>query len=471
MDDPTIQAKAISVQTQEEERYRLANLLQASLAQLLSNATLEIETCLQLMDADPKTARDGLTTLLHEIRHGLTDVHMWIRELQPPLLKELGLVPSLRRYADDFSKQTGIALTLTGWAALTERIPETLEIALFRIIQEALDNVREHAHASQAEVKLDLTPEELVVTIADNGQGFDVSQGIVPGRRLGLVAMRDRADLLAGSLQIFSEPGRGARVVLTAPRARLLQPIEVSMKAKNSRKKKVSPAGIRLMIVDDHPLFRAGLRRVLEMEPGFEIVGEAINGQEALDKARELEPQVILMDVNLPVLNGLQATRELTASRDDIAVVVLTAYHDDEQMLHAIRAGASAYFPKDVDPQELVRAVHEVSKGNYMLNDAVLAKPQVATWLLNQFDQMQVTGGDSAEMAFQPLSTREMEILTLITHGKSNKEIAQQLGISRQTVKNHMTSILRKLAVNDRTQAAVYALRRGWIRLQDVPRG
>jgi DNA-binding NarL/FixJ family response regulator len=235
--------------------------------------------------------------------------------------------------------------------------------------------------------------------------------------------------------------------------------------------KKNTPAKspkIRVMIVDDHPLFRAGLHRVLELEKDLEIVGEAADGQDALIQARALQPQVILMDVNLPNLNGLQVTRELTASRQNVAVIVLTAYHDDEQMLHAIRAGGSAYFPKDVDPEELIRAIHEASQGNYVLNDAVLVKPQVATWLLNQFEQMPTSGVDGSEFAFQPLSTREMEILTCITRGKSNKEIAAQLGISRQTVKNHMTSILRKLAVNDRTQAAVYALRRGWIRLQDA---
>ncbi|MCI0475046.1 MAG: response regulator transcription factor [Anaerolineales bacterium] len=244
------------------------------------------------------------------------------------------------------------------------------------------------------------------------------------------------------------------------------------MKKTTVRKKKdAAPksAKIRVMIVDDHPLFRAGLRRVLELESDLEIIGEAANGQDAVTQARALKPQVILMDVNLPNLNGLQATRELTSSRQDVAVIILTAYHDDEQMLHAIRAGGSAYFPKDVDPDELIRAVHEASRGNYVLNDAVLAKPQVASWLLNQFEQMPTAGLDGAEFAFQPLSTREMEILTCITRGRSNKEIAQQLGISRQTVKNHMTSILRKLAVNDRTQAAVYALKRGWIRLQDTP--
>ncbi len=234
------------------------------------------------------------------------------------------------------------------------------------------------------------------------------------------------------------------------------------------RKPKVDAPKIRLMIVDDHPLFRAGLRRVLEMEDDLSIECEAADGEEALAKARELTPQVILMDINLPKMNGLQVTRELTAARDDIAVIVLTAYHDDEQMLHALRAGASAYFPKDVESQELVRAVREAAKSNYVVNDAVLAKPQVAAWLLGQFEQMAVTGDESPEYTFQPLSSREMEILKCITRGQSNKEIAKLLGISRQTVKNHMTSILRKLAVNDRTQAAVYALRRGWIRLQDA---
>lgn len=239
----------------------------------------------------------------------------------------------------------------------------------------------------------------------------------------------------------------------------------------SGKKKTVTPKAtpkIRVMIVDDHPLFRAGLRRVLEMESDLAIEAEVGDGEQAVEKARKLKPQVILMDVSLPNMNGLQATRELTASTNEMSVIILTAYHDDEQMLHALRNGASAYFPKDVNPSELVQAIRAVSQGNFVVNDAVLAKPQVAAWLLSQFDQMAVAGSEGSEFTFQPLSAREMEILKCITRGQSNKEIAQQLGISRQTVKNHMTSILRKLAVNDRTQAAVYALRRGWIRLQDA---
>lgn len=207
---------------------------------------------------------------------------------------------------------------------------------------------------------------------------------------------------------------------------------------------------------------------MLELEDSIQVVGEAQDGQQALDLARALRPQVILMDVNLPLVNGMQATRVLTAERNDVAVIVLTAYHDDEQMLQAIRAGAVGYFPKEVAPSELLNAIRTVSHGKYVINDEVLVKPQIASWLINQFESMQQNAQDAPEETFRSLSAREMEILKLITRGLSNKEIAKALGISRQTVKNHMTSILRKLAVNDRTQAAVYALRRGWIRLQDT---
>jgi len=224
---------------------------------------------------------------------------------------------------------------------------------------------------------------------------------------------------------------------------------------------------ITVMIVEDHPLFGQGLRRVLEEEEDIEIIAEVGDGKLAVQRAIELQPNVILMDVNLPGMNGLQATREIRANAEHIAVIILTAYHDEEQLFHALRAGAAAYYPKDVLPAELIPAIREVAKGNYVIGDSVMAAPQVASWLLKEFEELALYGESPDEM-FMPLSPREMEILHYITKGASNKEIARALGISRQTVKNHMSSILRKLAVNDRTQAAVLALRRGWIRLQDT---
>ncbi|MGD2205749.1 MAG: response regulator transcription factor [Anaerolineae bacterium] len=224
---------------------------------------------------------------------------------------------------------------------------------------------------------------------------------------------------------------------------------------------------ITVMLVDDHPVFRQGLRRVLEGEGDLEVVAEVADGQEALSAAKELAPNVILLDINLPGMNGLQVARSLKDTFLDIQIIMLTAYHDDQQVFHSMQAGASAYFPKDVSPRRLIEAIRLVHQGSYVVEDRVLEKPEVGAWLLAQFEEIERDARDDASL-LTPLSPREMEILQHIAQGKSNKEVAHELGISRQTVKNHMTNILRKLAVNDRTQAAIYALRRGWIRLQDI---
>jgi RNA polymerase sigma factor (sigma-70 family) len=225
---------------------------------------------------------------------------------------------------------------------------------------------------------------------------------------------------------------------------------------------------ISVMIVDDHPVFRQGLRRVLEGEDDLDVIAEVEDGIDALDTGRQIVPDVMLLDINLPGMNGLQVARALKDTLLDINIIMLTAYHDDQQVFHAIRAGASAYFPKDVSPRRLIEAIRLVHQGSYVVEDRVLEKPQVGVWLLEQFEQADQDAREDLSSLLVPLSPREMEILQHIAQGKSNKEIAYELGISRQTVKNHMTSILRKLAVNDRTQAAIYALRRGWIRLQDI---
>ncbi len=216
MTNPTAQAKAIVVQTQEEERYRLARMLQAGPAQLLANATFEIETCLRLIDTQPQTAREGLDSLKRELAQGLDELRDLISNLQPPLLEEMGLVAGLHKYITKFSDQTAIPVDLIGWERLTERLPATVELSIFRIVQEALENIRHHSQASHAQVEFAFQNSNLTIVIADNGKGF-APQSLAPGRRWGLVMMQDRAELLEGNLQIFSEPGHGVRVILTAP--------------------------------------------------------------------------------------------------------------------------------------------------------------------------------------------------------------------------------------------------------------
>jgi DNA-binding NarL/FixJ family response regulator len=224
---------------------------------------------------------------------------------------------------------------------------------------------------------------------------------------------------------------------------------------------------IRLMIVDDHPLFREGLRRVLEEEDDLLVEAEVADGEQAIALARNIHPDVVLLDINLPSMNGLQVTREIKASLPNTAVINLTAYHNEEQIFHAINAGASAYYPKEVMPDKLLFAVRQVSQGQWVVDDNVLDEDGVKHWLLGQYRQMAAPGIED-DTRFVPLSAREMEILQYVVRGSSNKEIAHSLQISQQTVKNHISSILRKLDVKDRTEAAVYALRHGWIRLADT---
>ncbi len=225
---------------------------------------------------------------------------------------------------------------------------------------------------------------------------------------------------------------------------------------------------ISVLIIDDHPVFRQGLRDILRAESDISVVGEGADGDEAQKLASSLDPDVILMDINLPGMNGLQVTRKLKNEKRRSLIVMLTAYDDSEQALHAFRSGASAYCPKDVQPPKLLEVIRHVSRGHYVVGDQLFDREGIEGWMEKGVSQVNRPYVQDAQELFSPLSPREMQILQYVTRGLSNKEIAFALGISHQTVKNHMTAILHKLDVEDRTQAAVYALRHGWVRLQET---
>lgn len=222
---------------------------------------------------------------------------------------------------------------------------------------------------------------------------------------------------------------------------------------------------IRVLIIDDHPLFRQGIRWSLEDAADIEVIGEAENGQEALKLTERLNPDVVLVDINLPGLNGLEVARVIKRRDPRMGIIVLSVYEDDDQLFQAIKVGAAAYSSKDVNPEDLLLYIREVARGKYLINDAVLAKPNVATRVLHQFRELAATEDEQTTALFAPLTSREIEILDCIARGLSNKEIANELSISGQTVKNHITSILSKLQVNDRTMAVIFAIKRGWIRM------
>ena len=222
----------------------------------------------------------------------------------------------------------------------------------------------------------------------------------------------------------------------------------------------------KILIVDDHALFRVGIRSVLEREPDLEIVGEADDPRSALDAALETSPDIILMDLSLPAPGGIEATRRIKRELPSAGIILLASDEDEDALFDAIRAGAAAFILKNVGPDDLVTIIRRVSEGEFLINDKVFAKPAVASRVLKEFRELAIYGQEAAPI-FAPLSPREVEILDNIAQGMTNKQVAYALSISEQTVKNHMSSILRKLSVNDRTQAVVYAMRQGWIRMPE----
>jgi DNA-binding NarL/FixJ family response regulator len=223
---------------------------------------------------------------------------------------------------------------------------------------------------------------------------------------------------------------------------------------------------VRILIVDDHALFRMGIRGILQQEPDLEVVGEADDPRSALDAAFATNPDVILMDLSLPAPGGIDTTQRIRRELPATAIVVLSTDEDEEALFESIKAGAAAFILKDIAPEDLVMIVRRVSAGEFLINDKVFSKPAVASRVLKEFRELAVYGQEAAPI-FAPLSPREVEILDNIAQGMTNKQVAYALSISEQTVKNHMSSILRKLSVNDRTQAVVYAMRQGWIRMPE----
>ena len=214
---------------------------------------------------------------------------------------------------------------------------------------------------------------------------------------------------------------------------------------------------IRVLIVDDYALFRQGLARILEMEEDIIVVGEAGNGREALELAVELRPHIILMDINMPVVNGLEATRKLHRRLTHVGNIGLPIHDDEEYLREHIKEGAQGYLHKDPAPVRVVEAIRRVYRGEAFL------PPNLITKLFSTLQRSSVAEDDPSPG--EELTPREKEVLCCIAQGMSNKEIAVSLYISEKTVKNHISSIFRKLDLTDRTQAAVYAIKQGLVNL------
>lgn len=218
----------------------------------------------------------------------------------------------------------------------------------------------------------------------------------------------------------------------------------------------MTPTSIRVLIVDDHAIVRKGIRALLATERDIEVIGEASDGADAIAQARALRPDVILMDLVMPKIDGIEATRQITANQSGVRILVLTSFAADDKVFPAVKAGALGYLLKDTGPDDLVQAIHQVYQGQPSL------EPSIARKVLSELSHP-----PQEPLTQEPLTERELDVLRLVAQGKSNKEIAEQLVIAEMTVRAHMSNILSKLHLASRTQAALYALRKGIASLED----
>jgi len=216
---------------------------------------------------------------------------------------------------------------------------------------------------------------------------------------------------------------------------------------------------IKVLIADDHRVVREGLAAILRAREDLEVVGEAQDGQEAVEKARELSPDVILMDVSMPRMSGVEATRVIKRESPHIGIVALTMYDEEKYIFDLVRAGATGYMLKDSDSSQIIAAIRSISKGESLIH------PSVASKILAEFSLLSEGKGKKQTRTEHDLTEREITVLRLVADGKTNKEVANDLNLSEKTVKNHVRNIFHKLHVYDRTQAAILAIRKGLIEL------
>ena len=220
---------------------------------------------------------------------------------------------------------------------------------------------------------------------------------------------------------------------------------------------------IKVLIVDDHRVVREGLSAILKSKENIQVLGEAQDGQEAVEKARSLLPDVILMDVSMPKMTGVEATRIIKREFPHIGIIALTMYEEQQYIFDLVRGGATGYLLKDSDSDQIVKAIQSVYRGDSLIHPAVASK------ILAEFSLMTQKKGKKSGWVEHDLTEREITVLRLVADGKTNKEIANNLDLSEKTVKNHVRNIFHKLQVYDRTQAAILAIRKGLIELEPRP--
>jgi PAS domain S-box-containing protein len=439
------------LQAQEDERKRIARELHDETVQTLSTLLVNLDL-LEPQALGPKAHTPEFERVRFIARRALDGARAIAHTLRPPILDDLGLVAALEALGAEYMHIYGTPVEITAEpSVLGERLAPEIEMALFRIAQEALTNACKHANAGWVHVRISISYGAVELIVEDNGKGFDFDHVARPTWQggLGLYGMRERSTLLDGKLTIDTGAGRGTRVALVVPlygKSQVMGDDE-----HNVGEDRRIGVDVRVLLVDDHAMFREGLRLVLDAQLGIAVIGEAEDGRQALELVERLQPDVVVMDVAMPRLNGVDATLQIKRRFPDVKVVILTTHENREYLVQIAKVGADGYVVKRSAGAELGEALKAVAQGRSYIS------PTIAGMMLDDYRVRIDQSGENL------LTQREREVLQLVAEGLTNQAIARQLVISIKTVQRHRDSIMRKLGAHDRTDLVKYAIRTGMI--------
>jgi PAS domain S-box-containing protein len=453
--------------TMLRERERLARELHDNLGQVLGYIKTQAQATRELLDrGEVATADTYLAQMIAASQENHTDIREFILGATARATLDQGFFASLEHYLQRFEQLYGIEVGLQVAPDLNDHVfaPAT-DVQLLRIIQEALTNSRKHAQSCRVQVSFTSTADQVCIQVADNGRGFDPQQLAAPaenGQHYGLRSMRERAAEIGGHLRVEARPGAGTQVIVQLPR--------------RVRQKRIS-SPLRVLLVDDHPLFLQGMQNLLTGR-GVDVVGTACDGVAALARARELHPDIILMDVEMPTCNGLEATRLIKAELPDIQIVMLTMSEDDAHLFEAIKCGAAGYLLKGLDADAFFQLLTDVMEGEMVIS------PGLASRVLAEFAHHERSDTpppvaaprpdptprpDPAPLPDEPpppsdcamppvdLTERQIEVLSLVAQGYTYQEIGDQLHLSKHTVRYHMREIISQLHLKNRAEIIAFA--------------
>ncbi len=443
------------------ERNRLAREMHDTVAQTLAAVVLQAETAQSLLEqGDLPTARELMGMVRVQAKQALEDTRRAVQGIGPAALEEQSPVQAISDAVHLFESETGLPTQFILTGEEQPLLPEQCA-ALLRIAQEALTNARKYASAHRVRVGIQFQAESVTLLVEDDGVGFDVDSVAASDMDggYGLFGMRERARLLDGDLAIESTPGWGTRLRALLPyRLSSILPPRPQAAAQpraESRSAAAAQAGgrpIRVLVVDDHAVARQGIRGLLETSGDIQVAGEASDGASALDQARRLAPDVVLMDLQMPGVGGIEGLRAIRSELPELPVVILTSMETGESLREAMTSGARGYLLKDTEPHQLMEAVRAAYRGETLFS-AEMANRLVA---LTDGSPTKAPASDAV-----PLNEREVEILRMLARGTRNKEIAAALFVSAKTVEYHTANLFSKLGVSNRTEAARVAMERG----------